>query len=132
MGAVLLTAGAHGKRFALPHSRILLHQPMGGFQGQATDIDIHAREIIRMRQELEEILVRHTGQPMEKIHQDTDRDYFLSGEQAREYGIIDKVIEKREYTHHLRLEGRLWPRRKRWEAKAAICSVHSAARARKK
>ncbi len=98
MGAVLLTAGAQGKRFALPHSRIMLHQPMGGYQGQATDIDIHAREIIRTRQELEEILVRHTGQTMEKIHQDTDRDYFLSGEQAREYGIVDKVIEKREIT----------------------------------
>jgi ATP-dependent Clp protease protease subunit len=98
MGAVLLTAGAHGKRFALPHSRIMLHQPMGGYQGQATDIDIHAREIIRTRQELEEILVRHTGQTIEKIHQDTDRDYFLSGEQAREYGIVDKVIEKREIT----------------------------------
>jgi ATP-dependent Clp protease protease subunit len=98
MGAVLLTAGAQGKRFALPHSRIMLHQPMGGYQGQATDIDIHAREIIRTRQELEEILVRHTGQTIEKIHQDTDRDYFLSGEQAREYGIVDKVIEKREIT----------------------------------
>ena len=98
MGAVLLTAGAPGKRFALPHSRIMLHQPMGGYQGQATDIDIHAREIIRTRHELEEILVRHTGQTIEKIHQDTDRDYFLNGEQAREYGIIDKVIEKRETT----------------------------------
>jgi len=96
MGAVLLTAGDKGKRFALPHSRIMLHQPMGGYQGQATDIDMHAREIIRTRRELEEILVRHTGQTMEKIHQDTDRDYFLSGEQAREYGIVDKVIEKRE------------------------------------
>ncbi|MCX5900156.1 MAG: ATP-dependent Clp endopeptidase proteolytic subunit ClpP [Proteobacteria bacterium] len=98
MGAVLLTAGAQGKRFALPHSRVMLHQPMGGYQGQATDIDIHAREIIRTRQELEEILVRHTGQTIEKIHQDTDRDFFLSGEQAREYGIVDKVIEKREIT----------------------------------
>jgi len=98
MGAVLRTAGAPGKRFALPHSRIMLHQPMGGYQGQATDIDIHAREIIRTRHELEEILVRHTGQTIEKIHQDTDRDYFLNGEQAREYGIIDKVIEKRETT----------------------------------
>jgi ATP-dependent Clp protease protease subunit len=76
----------------------MLHQPMGGYQGQATDIDIHAREIIRTRQELEEILVRHTGQTIEKIHQDTDRDFFLSGEQAREYGIVDKVIEKREIT----------------------------------
>jgi ATP-dependent Clp protease protease subunit len=96
MGAVLLAAGAKGKRFALPHSRIMLHQPLGGYQGQATDIDIHAKEILRTRRELEDILVRHTGQPLEKIHQDTDRDYFLSGEQAREYGIIDKVIEKRE------------------------------------
>jgi len=98
MGAVLLTAGAQGKRFALPHSRVMLHQPMGGYQGQATDIDIHAREIIRTRQELEEILVRHTGQTIEKIHQDTDRDFFLSGEQAQQYGIVDKVIEKRETT----------------------------------
>ena len=96
MGAVLLAAGAQGKRFALPHSRIMLHQPLGGYQGQATDIDIHAREILRTRQELEDILVRHTGQTPEKIHQDTDRDFFLNGEQAREYGIIDKVIEKRE------------------------------------
>ena len=98
MGAVLLTAGAPGKRFALPHSRIMLHQPMGGFQGQATDIDIHAREIIRTRQELEQILVHHTGQTIDKIHQDTDRDFFMNGQQACEYGIIDKVIEKREIT----------------------------------
>lgn len=96
MGAVLLAAGAPGKRYALPHARILLHQPMGGFQGQAADIDIHAREIIRMREEIEQILVKHTGQPLEKIHQDTDRDFFMSGEQAREYGIVDKVIVKRE------------------------------------
>ena len=96
MGAVLLAAGANGKRFALPHSRIMLHQPLGGYQGQATDIDIHAREILRTRQELEQILVRHTGQPLEKVHLDTDRDFFLNGDQAREYGIIDKVIEKRE------------------------------------
>jgi ATP-dependent Clp protease, protease subunit len=96
MAAVLLASGEAGKRFALPHSRILLHQPMGGFQGQATDIDIHAREILRMREELDQILVKHTGQPVEKVHQDTERDYFLDGEQAREYGIIDKVINKRE------------------------------------
>ncbi len=96
MGAVLLAAGANGKRFALPHSRIMLHQPLGGYQGQATDIDIHAREILRTRQELEQILVRHTGQPLEKVHLDTDRDFFLNVDQAREYGIIDKVIEKRE------------------------------------
>ncbi len=98
MGAVLLAAGAKDKRFALPHSRIMLHQPLGGYQGQATDIDIHAREILRTRQELEEILTRHTGQEHEKIHLDTDRDFFLNGEQAREYGIIDKVIEKRDVT----------------------------------
>jgi ATP-dependent Clp protease protease subunit len=96
MAAVLLAAGEAGKRFALPHSRILLHQPMGGFQGQATDIDIHAREILRMREELDQILVKHTGQPAEKVHRDTERDYFLDGEQAREYGIIDKVIAKRD------------------------------------
>jgi ATP-dependent Clp protease, protease subunit len=96
MGAVLLAAGEAGKRYALPHSRILLHQPMGGFQGQATDIDIHAREIIRMREELEEMLVLHTGQSRERIHQDTERDFFMNGEQARVYGIIDKVISKRE------------------------------------
>ena len=96
MAAVLLAAGEAGKRFALPHSRILLHQPMGGFQGQATDIDIHAREILRMREELDQILVKHTQQPVEKVHRDTERDYFLDGEQAREYGIIDKVIAKRD------------------------------------
>jgi ATP-dependent Clp protease protease subunit len=96
MGAVLLAAGAEGKRFALPNSRILLHQPMGGFQGQATDIDIHAKEIIRMREDLEKILVKHTHQDLEKIHEDTERDFFMSGEQAKKYGIIDKVISKRE------------------------------------
>ena len=96
MAAVLLAAGETGKRFALPHSRILLHQPMGGFQGQATDIDIHAREILRMREELDNILVKHTHQPFEKVHQDTERDFFMDGEQGREYGIIDKVIMKRE------------------------------------
>ena len=95
MGALLLAAGAEGKRFALPHSRILLHQPMGGFQGQATDIDIHAREIIRMREELEKILVKHTKQSLEKIHEDTERDFFMGGEEARKYGVIDKVISSR-------------------------------------
>ncbi len=94
MGAVILAAGAQGKRFALPHSRILLHQPLGGFQGQATDIDIHAREILRMRQELDSILVKHTQQPPERIRTDTERDFFMSGQQAREYGIIDEVIAK--------------------------------------
>jgi ATP-dependent Clp protease, protease subunit len=94
MGALLLAAGAQGKRFALPHSRILIHQLLGGIQGQATDIDIHAREILRMRRELDMILTRHTKQPLEKIQRDTERDYFMSGDEAKEYGIIDEVIEK--------------------------------------
>jgi ATP-dependent Clp protease protease subunit len=94
MGAMLLAAGARGKRFALPHSRIMLHQPLGGFQGQATDIDIHAKEILRMREELDSILVKHTQQPLERIRTDTERDFFMSGHQAREYGIIDEVIMK--------------------------------------
>ena len=92
MGALLLAGGAAGKRHCLPHSRVMIHQPLGGFQGQASDIDIHAREIIRTRQELEEILVRHTGQTIEKIHQDTDRDFFLSAEDAVKYGLIDAVM----------------------------------------
>jgi len=96
MGAVLLAAGAKGKRYALPHSRIMLHQPMGGFQGQATDIDIHAREILRMREALNNILVTHTKQKADKIHEDTERDFFMSGEEAKTYGVIDKVITKRD------------------------------------
>jgi ATP-dependent Clp protease, protease subunit len=96
MAAVLLAAGAKGKRFALPHSRILIHQPMGGFQGQATDIEIHAREILRMRAELNQLLVKHTGQSTQRIENDTDRDYFMSGSEAVEYGIIDKIIDHRE------------------------------------
>jgi ATP-dependent Clp protease protease subunit len=96
MAALLLAAGAQGKRYSLPHSRILLHQPMGGFQGQATDVEIQAREILRLREEINQILVRHTGQALEKIENDTDRDFYLSGEQAREYGIVDRVIVKRE------------------------------------
>ncbi|HEX5036023.1 MAG TPA: ATP-dependent Clp endopeptidase proteolytic subunit ClpP [bacterium] len=96
MGAVLLAAGAPGKRFALPHARILIHQPMGGFQGQATDIDIHAREILRMREELNNILVKHTKQPAKKIQSDTERDYFMSGEEAKEYGIVDEVVTYRD------------------------------------
>ena len=96
MGAVLLAAGAKGKRFALPHSRIMIHQPLGGFQGQATDIDIQAREILRMREELNQILSSHTGQSIDKIREDTERDFFMSGEQSVEYGIIDKVVEKKE------------------------------------
>jgi ATP-dependent Clp protease protease subunit len=96
MGALLLAAGAKGKRFALPHARILIHQPMGGFQGQATDIEIHAREILRMKQELNEILAKHTDQPLERIAADTERDYFMSGEESSKYGIVDKVISQRD------------------------------------
>jgi ATP-dependent Clp protease protease subunit len=95
MGAVLLAAGAKGKRFALPHSRIMIHQPIGGFEGQATDIDIHAREILRMREELNSILMKHTGQGLKKIEKDTDRDMFLTGKQAQEYGLVDDVIAAR-------------------------------------
>jgi len=95
MGAVLLAAGAKGKRFALPHARIMIHQPLGGFQGQATDIDIQAREILRMREELNGILMKHTGQSLKKIEKDTDRDLFLSGKQAQEYGLVDEVITSR-------------------------------------
>lgn len=94
MGAVLLAAGAKGKRFSLPNSRIMMHQPSGGFQGQQTDIEIHAREILKMRERLNEILAKHTGQPLEKIQLDTERDYFLSAQQGKEYGLIDEVIEK--------------------------------------
>ncbi|MBM5810985.1 MAG: ATP-dependent Clp endopeptidase proteolytic subunit ClpP [Gammaproteobacteria bacterium] len=95
MGAVLLAAGAKGKRFVLPNSRVMIHQPLGGFQGQATDIEIHTREILDARDRLNGILAAHTGQPIEKIRQDTDRDNFMSGEQARAYGIVDGVLEKR-------------------------------------
>jgi len=96
MGSLLLCAGAKGKRFALPHSRIMLHQPLGGFQGQAADIEIHAKEILKMREELNQIYVRHTGQPIEKIRHDTDRDFFLSGEEAKSYGLVDEVITRRD------------------------------------
>jgi ATP-dependent Clp protease protease subunit len=92
MGALLLGAGTKGKRFALPHSRIMLHQPMGGFQGQATDIEIHAREILKLKETLNGILAHHTGQPLEKIQTDTDRDFFMSGEEAKAYGLVDEVI----------------------------------------
>ncbi len=95
MGAVLLAAGVKGKRFALPHSRIMIHQPLGGFQGQATDIDIHAREILRTREELNTILMKHTGQSLKKIEKDTDRDLFMTGKQAQEYGLVDEVIAAR-------------------------------------
>jgi ATP-dependent Clp protease protease subunit len=96
MGALLLASGTAGKRFTLPHSRILIHQPMGGFQGQATDIDIQAREILRLREDLNNILARHTKQPIKKIQQDTERDYFMSGDEAKEYGLIDEVVNYRE------------------------------------
>ena len=95
MGAVLLTAGAKGKRIALPNSRIMIHQPMGGMQGQASDIEIHAKEILKTRAKLNEILAKHTGQPLEKIEADTDRDFYMSAEEAQQYGIVDKIIEKR-------------------------------------
>jgi ATP-dependent Clp protease, protease subunit len=95
MAAILLAAGEKGKRHALPHSRILIHQPMGGFSGQATDVEIQAREILRLKQELNDILSKHTSQPIERIERDTDRDYYMSGEQAKEYGLIDSVIQKR-------------------------------------
>jgi ATP-dependent Clp protease protease subunit len=95
MGALLLAGGAKGKRHALPHARIMIHQPWGGFQGQATDIDIHAREILRLRERLNEILARHTAQPLEVIQRDTERDFFMGGEEAVKYGLIDSVIEKR-------------------------------------
>jgi ATP-dependent Clp protease protease subunit len=96
MAAVLLAAGTPGMRYALPHSRILLHQPMGGFQGQASDIDIQAREIIRLKGALNDILAAHTGQPLEKVEQDTDRDYFMGAQEARQYGVIDEVLTSRK------------------------------------
>lgn len=95
MGALLLTAGATGNRYALPHARIMIHQPLGGYQGQASDIDIHAKEILRIRKEMNEIMVKHTGQKMAKVEKDTERDNFMSAEEAKEYGLIDEVIEKR-------------------------------------
>jgi ATP-dependent Clp protease protease subunit len=98
MGALLLCAGTKGKRFALPHARIMIHQPLGGVQGQATDIDIQAKEILRMREELNRILVHHTGQGMEKIQRDTDRDFFMTAEQAKEYRIVDEVISSKPTT----------------------------------
>ena len=96
MGALLLCAGAAGKRYCLPHSRVMIHQPLGGFQGQATDIEIHAREILKAREKLNDILAKHSGQPVEKVAQDTDRDNFMSAEDARAYGLIDAVLTTRE------------------------------------
>jgi ATP-dependent Clp protease protease subunit len=96
MGAFLLSGGAKGKRFCLPHSRMMIHQPLAGFQGQASDIDIHAREVLATKDRLNRLLAHHTGQPLERIEQDTDRDYFMSGSEAAEYGLIDSVLERRE------------------------------------
>jgi ATP-dependent Clp protease, protease subunit len=98
MGALLLAAGEKGRRYALPHSRILIHQVSGGFTGQASDVDIQAKEILRLREELNAILAKHTGQPLERIAQDTDRDYFMSGDEAKEYGLVDQVIVHRTLT----------------------------------
>jgi ATP-dependent Clp protease protease subunit len=98
MGSLLLCAGAKGKRYCLPNSRIMIHQPMGGFQGQASDIEIHAREILFLREKLNQIMAKHTGQPMERIAKDTDRDNFLSAEEAREYGLIDRILSSRTET----------------------------------
>ena len=95
MGALLLAGGAEGKRYCLPHSRVMIHQPLGGFQGQATDIDIHAREILNMRDRLNSILAKHTGQTLDKIAEDTERDNFMSSDEAAEYGMIDKVLDSR-------------------------------------
>ena len=95
MGAFLLAAGAKGMRFALPNSRVMIHQPLGGAQGQATDIEIHAREILRLRADLNKVLAERTGQPLEKIERDTERDYFMAAAEAAEYGLVDKVIDKR-------------------------------------
>jgi ATP-dependent Clp protease protease subunit len=95
IAALLLAAGEKGKRFALPHSRILIHQPMGGFQGQASDVDIQAKEILRLREELNRIMVKHTSQSVERIQADTDRDFYMTGHQAKEYGIVDEVVVQR-------------------------------------
>ena len=106
MGAVLLAAGAPGKRHSLPHSRILIHQPMGGFSGQATDIDIQAREILRLREELNVILSKHTKQSLKKIQSDTERDFFMSGQEAKEYGIVDEVVTFRDKGKKMELVGK--------------------------
>lgn len=95
MGAFLLNAGSAGKRFALPNSRVMIHQPLGGFQGQASDIDIHAREMLKIKHKMNEIMAKHSGQPIEKVSKDTDRDHFLSADEAKEYGLIDHVVAKR-------------------------------------
>ncbi len=105
MGSLLLAAGTKGKRYALPNSRIMIHQPMGGYQGQASEIDIHAREILRMRDDLNRILAHHTGHPIKKIKLDTDRDYFMSPVEAKKYGIVDEVLDKRKDTDEDKVNG---------------------------
>jgi ATP-dependent Clp protease protease subunit len=95
MGALLLTAGAKGKRYSLPHSRIMIHQPSGGFGGQASDIELHAKEILRLKAKLNEIMQKHTGQPLDRLEKDTDRDYFMGAGEAKEYGLIDEVVVKK-------------------------------------
>lgn len=105
MGALLLAGGAGGKRFCLPHSRVMIHQPLGGFQGQATDIDIHAREILSIRDRLNEILSKHTGRPIKKVSQDTERDNFMSAEDAKQYGLIDAVLDNRDAAGPTTIEG---------------------------
>ena len=106
MGALLLAAGAKGKRYALPHSRVMIHQPMGGVQGQATDIDIQAKEILKIKETVHQILVEHTGQSIKKIRQDTERDFFMSGEEAMKYGIVDRIIKKREVNPESETKGK--------------------------
>lgn len=110
MGALLLTGGAKGKRYCLPHSRVMIHQPLGGFQGQASDIDIHAREILSTRDRLNKILAKHTGQSLEKIQQDTERDHFLGSEEAQAYGLIDEVLRDRQAMSIAKLEDEAKPR----------------------
>ena len=127
MAAWLLAAGAKGKRFALPHARIMIHQPLGGVQGQATDIDIQAREILRLREQMNNILVKHTGQSLKKIEKDTDRDLFMTGKQAVEYGLVDEVIVTRPGQGE-GLRGRQW--RSTATTAPATSSARSAARAR--
>jgi ATP-dependent Clp protease protease subunit len=101
MGALILTAGTTGKRFSLPNARVMIHQPLGGFSGQATEIDIHAREILKIRDRLNQIMAHHTGQSLDKIANDTERDYFMSGEEAKEYGLIDEVIVRSQQKSHI-------------------------------
>jgi ATP-dependent Clp protease protease subunit len=106
MGALLLASGTKGKRYALPHSRVMIHQPIGGVQGQATDIDIQAKELLKMKETVHQIFVEHTGQSIKKIRQDTERDFFMSGEEALKYGIVDRIIKKREINPESETKGK--------------------------